>query len=267
VTARRRKITNLAVPRGVPVTPQPRAPRSWELAAKSSVPSDTLVRHRHDLTGRFFLGLALGFNDLKGLTLFEQYLEAMGRPSAGDYSPYFGQWHGTNVQIHRWIVGVLHELMLVIDAKQYKPVLKSVELARFVAAIDPKHQEAWKLLVSVASAPVKQAGLPAVLHRIRNDAAFHYNYNGTSLGEAYIDLFGSVAASNPNGANAGAQFSYGGTLPAVRFYFADGAAQHVMTKLLLANQATIDDIFEFAKKAMLSIAELLRVFIQSRQPA
>lgn len=166
------------------MSPTPKPPQEWRIAPKRAVAANALIKDKNDLIGRFFLGMSLAFNDLKGLVMFEQYLKAMGRPTVADFSPHFGQWHGVNVQIQRWIVGVLHEIMNVIDAKQYRSVVDGLELKQLVASIEERNRKAWNTLVAVARAPSNRPGMAAVLLRIRNDAAFHYDYKGRGLADA-----------------------------------------------------------------------------------
>lgn len=93
----KRLVRSLNLDRGVPPSPSPRPPPQWELAAKQELPATSLVRDQHDHVGAFFLALALAFNDLKGLIMFELYLNSMGKPDTGDYSPHAGQWGGVMV--------------------------------------------------------------------------------------------------------------------------------------------------------------------------
>lgn len=54
-------------------------------------------------------------------------------------------------------------------------------------------------------------------------------------------------------------------MDATRFYFADAAAQQVMSTQLLQNQATIEDVFAFGLEVNLALAALIGAFIRSRE--
>jgi hypothetical protein len=259
-----RLVKRLVVTRGAAKDPTPRPPQAWELAPKQAVSADKLVRDHNDTIGRFFLNLALAFNDLKGLVMFEQYLIAMGRPAVADFGPHFGQWHGTNTQIHRWIAAVLHEVMNTIGASQFKSVLSGKELRGLVAALPPAQRTSWDTLVTVATAPLNKPGMTSLLMRIRNEAGFHYGYKGIELAKSYRALYCDEAKKNPNGANEAAQYSVANDMDGTRFYFADGAAQHLMQSRLASNSATIEEIFNLANDVNVALANLIGRFIESR---
>lgn len=216
----------------------------------------------NDRIGQFFLGLAIAFNDLKGLVMFEQYLAAMGRPTTTDYSPYFGQWHGTNVQIQRWIIGVLHEIMNVIGATEYRSVRDGAAVADLVSRVSPENRAAWNEIVAVAT-NTRGRRMSALLMRIRNGAAFHYGFRGNGLAAAYGRRF-APGAPPPNQA---AQFSTGTDMNATRFYYADAAAQQVMVENLDGENAMIDELLELANTVNVAVASVLVVFIRSRNPS
>ena len=86
----------------------------WELSPKLKIDPKLIVQHDSDQLGRVFVALALAYNDLKGMVLFERYLIAVGRPDLSDWTAHAGQWRGVMVQIHRTIAGILYEMMVVI---------------------------------------------------------------------------------------------------------------------------------------------------------
>jgi hypothetical protein len=79
--------------------------KRWSLAPLEHAQQKLLLAGPDDYTGRFFLALALAYNDLKGATLFEQYLLGYGGPAPDDLSEHRGQWIGMMVQLKRWIAG------------------------------------------------------------------------------------------------------------------------------------------------------------------
>src|SRR5262245_15231819 len=199
--------------------------RRWELAPKVEVPAIKLVHHESDQMGRFMVALSLAFNDLKGMVLFEQYLLSIGRPGPDDWSANAGQWRGAAGQIHRWIAGILYEVMKLI-AKN-KMLLRSKELLGLVATLPDDTQQAWNDLTTAA---LDTSGkMSSLLLRIRNSAAFHYDQK--SLGDGFKKQFIVDAAAKSTEANRSAQYSYGPDMDGTRFYYADAAAQQTLMKL------------------------------------
>lgn len=232
----------------------------WNVAPKRDVSPQLLVRHASDELGRFFLALALAFNDLKGLVLLDQYLSAVGRPDPTDWTSHAGQWRGVAVQMHRWIGGVIHEVMVLI--KNNRRTVRGKEMQALVSQLGSDSSGAWTELVDAALDTSGNAS--QLLLRIRNSAAFHYD--AKSLVQGFMKQFIADAASAPTEANRAPQYSIGVDMDGTRFFYADAAVQQTMMALGLQHGAPEADrhLVELASKLNDALVPLIVAFIQSR---
>ena len=243
------------------MVPDPKHAADWELAPKLDVAAHVLVKDDSDQVGHLFLGLALAFNDLKGLVLFERHLLALGRPGGADWGENAGQWRGIAVQIYRWIAGVLHEVMVLIE--KHKMVLRSAEVKALVALLSPARSTKW---TEFTDAALKTNGtVHILLLRIRNSTAFHYD--AKSLRNGFKKQFLQDAKDQPTEANRAPQFSAGSDMDGTRFYYADAAAQQAMSAvgLLFGAPETDRAVIELAADFNDAVAPLLITFIRQRQ--
>ncbi len=232
----------------------------WELSPKREIDTGLILQHDADQLGRFFVALSLAYNDLKGMVLFERYLLAKGRPAANDWSPYAGQWRGTHVQIHRFVAGILHEVMVLIAKNEI--VVESADMRKIVAQLGPKARAAWQSLVD--SALGTNGDTSKLLLRIRNNAGFHYD--AKALGEGYQRQFRINAAAAPTEGNLKAQYSYGPDMDGTRFFYADAAAQQLMMMIGVQYGGTKadDEVVALAKEMNDAIAPLIESFLSCR---
>jgi|GEM_PF-1540961 len=207
--------------------PEPERIDDWSLARRVEVASEALLRDEKDELGCFFLVLAAVFNDIKGMVLFEQYLNAKGRPLPHVVSEYAGQWRGNHIQIHRWLAGVLFELMIVIR-KHRNGLIVGPELAALVASLPRDRRDAWKELVdeSLVDGGAKRDRPHDLWQDIRNSASFHYEEK--RLARGYLDHFRDGRAQHQTSANEAAMYSPGNTMKTSRFYYADAALQALL---------------------------------------
>ncbi len=245
--------------------PEPDRVADWRLVPRIEVDPLLLLRDEKDELGVFFLGLATAFNDIKGMALFEQYLDAKGRPLPHVVSEYAGQWRGSHIQIHRWIAGVMLELMIWIREAR-KSVLVSPELAALVAKLPDKRREAWEELVAESLVDDGQSrDRPHDLWQdIRNSASFHYDRK--RLARGYLDHFRDGRAEHQGDANTAAMYSPGSTMKTARFYYADAALQALLFQRGRDwNRAKVDDaIVQKAARVNEAIGPLIYRFIDSR---
>jgi hypothetical protein len=243
---------------------KPVPPQEWELSALLQSPATKLVAGKQDTLGQFFLSLAVAFNDLKGLIMFQQYLTAMRRPpNDSPPSPHVGQWHGTAAQLERYIIGVLHETMNVIAVKRFADLRNGAEMKAIVSSIGTKNRAAWDTLVAVATEAPTHSKWSPLLRSIRNAASFHYNHKSNEFIEAYLSWFDPAKAAN-EAKRAAAMYSLGVDMDGTRFYYADAAAQQAMAKLLADQGATVDDVSKLALAMNNALAAMLRRFILNR---
>ncbi len=192
--------------------------------------------------------------------MFDSYLQAVGRPATDDWSPSAGQWRGAVTQVHRWIAGVLHELMIVVQKN--KLLVKAAEFQSLVAMLGPEAKKLWTEFFD-ASLDTK-GNTASLLNRIRNNAAFHYGPH--DLGDGYKKHFVTDAKDKPSPANKTAQYSYGRDMDGTRFYYADAAVQQKMMMLgLKLGSAEADrTLVELGASANQWLVPLIAAFIYSR---
>jgi hypothetical protein len=246
----------------------------WQIAELHQIDAHRLITGPEDAAGRLFLSLAVAFNDLKGLVMFGQYLARYPRRPSDEISAYAGQWRGINLQIVRWIAGVLEETMKVIRMEGVG-VIDTDAFRALLGGIHEQHREAWETLVEVATAErerevaggakkPRSGSLARVLYDVRNTAAFHYF--GSEIGPAYDAVFDparrircSIHGEMP------AYYSPGRSMETTRFYFGDAAVQQ---KLLAAggesDKPADDVIVEHAVAMNHALGVLISEFIKSR---
>lgn len=237
----------------------------WKLDPIEHADPHALLSGPDDAVGRFFLALAVAYNDLKGAVLFEQYLLGYGRPAPGDFSEHGGQWRGTMTHLHRWIGGCLYELMILLDEDDSKAALASTEIRELLAVMPPKRRDAWADLVDAAQNKHTSKRSPLLL--IRNTTGFHYDQK--TLAKGYRAQFDREAKANPSAANRTAQFSLGDTMQGTRFYYADAAAQRAFLDVGLKPKAkpygnADDGIIEIAGEVNEAVGPLLQTFVMHR---
>lgn len=230
------------------------------LAPLSEVPAAQLLRGPDDAVGQFFLALALGFNDLKGLVFADETLKNLGAPPPAEVSPHAGQFFGMRVQIFRWMAGLVHEVIALI--KKQESALASAELQELVRTLRKEHRDCWTMLVAVAKGhPGRATAESKLLVQIRNNVAFHY-YDPKMLARGYANVF-----TSPNDERQrAAMVSLGPTMQATRFYFADAAAQAAMRAIGTGtiNAEADERIALLAQIANQALAPLVEAFVRSR---
>lgn len=239
-----------------------KASSSWALAPKTEIDPSKVIAHDSDQLGKVMVAFALAYNDLKGMVLFEKYLLDEGRPQPGDFSERAGQWRGCAVQIHRWVAGVIHELMVVIADN--KDLLRSKIVEALVAKLGDDNRRAWRDLYAAATR-ASGTKTATMLLRIRNSAAFHYGAKDSGLG--FKRQFVESARAEPSAANATAQYSVGKDMDATRFYFADAVAQQRFMMLGHEFGATETDkrVVELAADMNRALQPLIVAFLESRR--
>jgi len=236
--------------------------RRWDLAELQSIDATRLLGGPEDATGKFFLVLAVAFNDLKGMVIYERFLIDYGVPSDAVATPTLAQWRGIRTQIHRWIAGSIFELMKFIASDRSREALAGAELQRVVGRVAASVRAQWTVLVAAARGEHTRPN--GFLFRLRNSAAFHYNE--VELERAYRSVFVDNAQTAPNAANQSAMYSVGGDMDATRFYYADAAAQRLF---LSFGVETPSDraIVELAEAVNASLGPLIAAFIAGRVAA
>jgi hypothetical protein len=194
------------------------------LATPDTFDPRLLVRERSDDWGKLFLALALVYNDLKFFATSLWWLDER-KPDLTVVDELAGEYRGIALQGHRFIAGVLNELMVLIQAK--RTLVESTTFANLMRGVGPTARAAWDALVAVAlgrDEPAKK--MQRTLARIRNKVAFHY-FDPEDLALGFERHFARAAEGRPYDK---AWWSPGESMERTRFHFADAAAEGALAR-------------------------------------
>jgi hypothetical protein len=187
-------------------------------------PATVVSRSGSNRFEMFMLALALVFNDFKGLTMCVRAF-ADSRPEPGEFSEEAGEWHGLNLQLHRLTVGLVRELLVLLE--KFPDESKDPRIYSMLRHTEPKARRDWDDLrrIAVGDDPADRE-FTKVLIRIRG-LAFHYD-QPKQLVAGYRRHFFS-GASDPH--NKYALRSVAALTIRNRFYYADAAVQAMLATL------------------------------------
>jgi hypothetical protein len=245
----------------MPITPPKRPPLHFDLAPLTSFDPAELTqgtKEERELAG-FIIALAIAFNDLKDLTWWAYLLASFEVPT-GQEVPSTGQHAGMRVHIHRLCVGLLHEVLVLVE-KNLRLTQRPDFLALLRGMASPA-RNAWDILVAKASGykaktrTADEKALGDLLERVRSSNIFHYNSRDALNG---YDLF--VKARPGSGQ---AYLSAGKDMEATRFYFADAAAQQLTNGLLGDAKVSVDSLEKDLRNLNLALNDIVRSYLRHR---
>jgi len=211
----------------------------------------------------FFLTLALVFNDLKGIVLFERMMiERFRRPDIGECSVQCGEYGGLLVETSKFFGGVINEFFIflsknkdVIDSYTFKGILKS---------INKEERQLWEEIIDIAFNKVGGASdFSKILKIIRNHIAFHYFGSHEDLKNGFISFFFKKDKIQHN---EFAYYSMGNpmTMENTRFYYIDAAEQEYLNSLSKDYELFKKDVSKIIIKMNFAIAALIKEYIRTR---
>ena len=221
-----------------------------------------LFKGKDDERGRFFLSLALVYNDLKGIA-FLQWLakeREVQRPE-GEVSAEAGNFNGTQLQLTRYLAGLLYELCKLIE--EHHEIVQSMPVTALVARTPMEARASWNRLVDVA---LKREGrrdeLRTLLERIRDNLTFHY-YKPKDLSLGFERHFFELEKTAHN---ESAYYSPGKTMEFTRFFYADAAAQAGVLRwaAIIHIEKATDEISALAGKVNVALRFIVEEFILER---
>ena len=212
--------------------------------------------------GRFMLGLAAAFNDLKGgAYLAEQMLKRHSLLDSSNDLRVRGQFTGMQDQVFRLITAIIHELLKLIAS--HKDIVKGALFDRYVSRIDRESRAAWKRVVEVALGEDKKENrgdaLSQMLVKIRNKLAFHYDVK--VLAKGYEKHF---FGSDRNVTNERAVVSDGNNFIETRFYYVDAAYVSAIESAFGVSRDTfLKQLDSFAREVNRSLKTLIVEYLRS----
>jgi hypothetical protein len=236
---------------------------SSRLAPLSYIHPSKVVRDRSDKVGLFFLMLSVIFNDIKDLAELTLSVQSCSASSSGMERI---ELRGRHAMLHRFITGVLHELMILISKQ--RDVLLEKEFKAIASQLDPSAREFWDSITSIAQASNKaepDTATKGLLAFIRNNVSFHYHAM-----ESMANGWKSLSDSAPQ---QEAPYSMGVNAPGTRFYYADAVLIKIMDNGTKKFSATPDapgfdkQVLAIMYKANVALASLLHAFLDSRATA
>ena len=179
-----------------------------------------------DRFSMFMLALAVVFNDLKGVYLLAEFIAPL-EPPVREVSGHAGQWRGLDLQVHRIRIGLIHELLQLIE--EFKLEAMSEEINSLLQNAPRKTKSDWTDLVSISlkKGQPSERAFARRLVQIRNNVAFHY-HQPKRLVAGYRDHFFN---SPKNPSNEYAYCSIGENMEETRFYFGDAAISGALASL------------------------------------
>jgi hypothetical protein len=202
----------------------------FQLAPLKALPPKIL--NGSDPVDRLVLVLALAFNDLKAV-MWMKYQTDKCLSTPWTVSATNGQAFGFGIFVSRYLLGLMHELLLVVEKAHRKGHLKDKRFTDALALVPATYRRDWEALVSIATANVGNDPVRRYLLLARNQTAFHFD--SAQLGKGYDDHFNGKLPDAPPESYAHAYVSLGATMEETRYYFADAAAAAVYTSVLDKN--------------------------------
>jgi hypothetical protein len=211
------------------------------------------------------VALAAIYNDMKDLVALSYEMRAT-LPNGKDSSVAAGEWRGRQSTLHRFKIGVLYELLVLIKKK--KSVVKLNEFEEILQTMEPEHRGEWSTIADVAldRGGADSSSLRKRLAYIRNNAAFHY-WALHEIGKAWKQFFQDAAKTE---FNRTAVYCLGNSMETTRFHFADAAMQAVARCSPTGRSSSDggpDQIDEVAKKVNVALRFLLEKFLERRNAA
>ncbi len=204
----------------------------------------------------FVLALALIFNDIKNIALFNQVLNESKPEGTFVESKEWGEFSALEHFIDRLTIGILHELFNLI--KNNKKVLEDDFLNSIIKSIPNKFREHWLTIVDTSFEKYSNNKLSNALMIIRNKVAFHY--------DSKVILNGYKYFFEKDETKDKAFISRGRNMPESRFYFADAAAQGCIQITYGSKDTSFfnSSIGETLQKINLALWHLINNFITRR---
>lgn len=231
----------------------------FNLAKARAYDPQLLLKSASDEMGSIFLAFASVLNDLKGVLWLDQVL-LDSKPDEETIDEVSGQWHGMHELVTKYILGIVHEFLVVLQKN--KDLVLSDEMEGYVRMLPKAARKKWRTLVRIAHGERSRRDdeLSKYLARVRHNLSFHY-YDPKTLARGYIAHFSSDS-DDPRYQKA--FLSHGSTMASTRYYYADAAVESAIEVIFESDRVNteikllVDDISG-------SVSGLILAFIQMRE--
>lgn len=221
-------------------------------------PGSLISEKTSDMIDNFFLALALVFNDLKGLILFDTLIvEEYRPPGLEEITPHAGEYGGVRIQIYKSMIAIINEFFELI--KRSKDILSTTEFNLILKTLSQSAQEHWKTIVDIADGSnIASDNFSKTLCQIRSNVVSHYYQADKNLRKGFCIKFFEKEIGNFN-KNERAYYSVGQNLESTRFYYIDAAVEEYLYAIQTKDIPTKEEY----KKLVITIVEDMNFIIAS----
>jgi hypothetical protein len=215
----------------------------------------------------FLLTLALIFNDIKGIIIIRDSMNAMYGVKYGHSKPSgnIGEQHGIILQLQKIFLATLHEVIIFIHDS--RDAYESDYIQSILKETPNKTRLVWEMLNKVAHSMhidddrFKEFGeLPEFLVKARNNVGFHYQTRRQFINGYRKFFFNGISTVLPESREWAYRSTDKNKFDATRYYYADAALQGYYINLFgdekLAKER-MDKSFELISLVIYAINDLL----------
>jgi hypothetical protein len=213
----------------------------------------------------FFLVLAVIFNDLKGIVLFEKLVtDTYRNPPLEEVSIHAGNYGGVFAQTYKILVANIQEFLRFLNEKEN--VISSSEFKSILGKTNKDIQARWKDIVDIAfDKTPKNSEFSNYLAKIRNNVAFHYYQSDKNLKKAFCNIFNK---KEKKGRNDLAYYTVGENMENTRFFYADAAVEEYL-RSAISDAESFDIKYKGNVSKMImdmnfAISRLLKEYLRNR---
>lgn len=231
---------------------------NFDLAPLSSfdvnVLTDTSYATKEELA--FIIAASCAYNDMKDYFWLFEILRENPPPDPNAITPSRGQHTAMIVFIERGLISVFHEFLKLLRSN--KEILTRSAIQHAASQLSGEPKQSWVELLRFATVPEDQLThdektLLTTVRHVRDNVCSHYF--GT---KNYSEGFGSYVASEQA---PKVYASFGETMEATRYFFADAAAQYGMKRHIDNNSTNINDVLKNIRKMNFSLRFLIQSFL------
>jgi len=220
----------------------------------------------NDHLDNFFLVLAVIYNDLKGIILFEKLItDGYRLPPIDEVSVHAGEYGGIFTQTRKILSGNIREFLGFL--KENKSELSTTEFKSLLFKTSKDTQARWKDIIDVAfDKTTKDSEFTNYLIQIRNNVSFHYHQSDKALKNAFCNYF-NIKEKIPR--NEMAYYMIGENMEDTRFFYADAAVGEYLRSTTNDKQEGFDVKYKKEMDKMIfdmnfAIFKLLKVYLKNR---
>ena len=233
----------------------------FRLAKAKRIDPNLLLKSSKDELGALFLALSTVLNDMKGMIWLDQLL-IDNLPNKSDPIETPGQWHGMQEQVTKYLLGIVHEFLVLLKKK--RQLIESDDFESLVRRLPRQGRKKWRTLVRVAlsKGSVQNDSFARSLARIRNNLSFHY-HDPQTLAKGYLAHFDNTTNDETQ---VHAFISHGRNMALSRYYYADAAVEKAI-EFILDSRPGARETHKIIEDINLALSGLILAFIESRDPS